>query len=196
VANDSGNDPVGLAKAQFDAAFRRLEAAQIRLQTLAANSSTDEAALQTARYAYDEARLLWLSSEAALRSAAIADSYHHYMSKFVVILQGNSHVAESIALLLRLRGFRATVLSRCPSDDDSNKPIEPPSAVIADFERTPVSEDTRAISRLRVTPSTRIVAMVPPALLNHVWDGFDAVLAKPASIDTIIQQGILGNGHE
>ena len=195
MANDSGTDSVALAKAQFDAAFRRLEAAQLRLQTLAAKTNADEASLQMARYAYDEARLLWLSSEAALRSAAIVDSYRHYTNRLVVILQGNAHVAESIALLLRLRGFRATVLSRYPVDGD-DRPAEPPSAIIADFERTPLAEDTHAISRLRATPSTRIVAMVPPALLNRGWDGFDAVLTKPASIDTIIQQGILGNGHE
>ncbi|MBN3751431.1 hypothetical protein G3N95_00645 [Paraburkholderia sp. Tr-20389] len=194
MANDTGNDPVDHAKAQFDKAFRRLEAAQIRLQTLAARPDADEAALRSARYAYDEARLLWLSSEAALRSAAIADSHRHHMNRLVVVLDGNSHVAESIALLLRLRGFRAAVASSLPSNEE--RPIEPPSAVIADFGRRPGPADAQAISRLKVTPSTRMIAMVPPALLSDDWDGFDAVLAKPASIDTIIQQGILGNGHE
>lgn len=194
MANDSGNDPVGQAKAQFDAAFRRLETAQLRLQTLASKPDADEEALHSARVVYDEARLLWLSSEAALRSAAIADSYSHYMNRLVVVLEGNAHVAESIALLLRLRGFRATVMSRYPSDDE--RTIEPASAVIADFERRPVPADAQAIKRLRASPSTRMIAMVPPSLLLHNWDGFDAVLEKPASIETIIQQGILGNGYE
>lgn len=153
MANDTGNDPVRDAKAQFDKAFRRLEAAQVRLQTLAARPHADEAALRSARFAYDEARLFWLSSEAALRSAAIADSYRHCMNRLVVVLEGDSHVAESIALLLRLRGFRAKVMSHHSWDEERS--IEPPSAVIADFGRKPGRADTQVISRLKVTPSTR-----------------------------------------
>ncbi len=65
MANDTDSGSVGQAKAEFDAALRRLETAQRRLQALVANPGDDEAALQVARSAYDHARLLWLSSEAA-----------------------------------------------------------------------------------------------------------------------------------
>ena len=194
MANDIGNDPVGYAKAQFDVAFTRLEAAQMRLQALAARSNTDEEALRSARTAYNDARLLWLSSEAALRSAAIADSCHPYTNRLVVVLEGNAHVAESIALLLRLRGFKATVMSRYPSDEE--RAAEPASAVVADFERKPAPAEAQAIKRLKSYPFTRMIAMVPPSLPGHDWEGFDAVLEKPASIDTIIQHGILGYGYE
>jgi len=193
MANEVRNEAIEYAKSQFDAAFRRLEAAQSRLQALAADPGGDEAALGTARASYDQARLLWLCSEAALRSAAIVAGHARQTGRRVVILQGNSHVAESIALLLRLRGFRATVMSRDPAHED--KSSEPAAAVLMDFERKRDHADQLALGRLNVAPATRVIAMVPHALLRQDWDGFDAVLLKPASIDMIVQM-ILGDTPE
>ena len=74
MANEVRNEAIEYAKSQFDAAFRRLEAAQSRLQALAADPGGDEAVLQMARASYDQARLLWLCSNNATGSAACPKS--------------------------------------------------------------------------------------------------------------------------
>jgi hypothetical protein len=185
VAYTTDNQSVERAKAQFDVAFSRLEAAQRRLQALASDPRNDGIELQTARNAYDHARLFWLSSEAALRSVAIFGTYHCPVRR-VVILQGNSHVSESIALLLRLRGFRTTVMStHHPADADGV--TQQAAVVLVDVERKPQPADELALNRIRMRSAARLVAMIPPALHDHAWDAFDAVLLKPASIEAIIQ---------
>jgi hypothetical protein len=191
MTNNTDSDLIGRAKAQFDVAFRRLESAQARLQALTDNPVDDGTALRNAQTVYEQARLFWLSSEAALRSAAIAGG-HPRTGRRLVILQGNSHVAESIALLLRLRGFTATVRSHNLNDGD--RPVEPPAAIVADFEKRPEQGEALAISRAEMSPGTRMVAMVPPALMDCDWRGFDAVVLKPASMDAIVQ-AVLGHGH-
>jgi hypothetical protein len=186
------SDPIGRAKAQFDVAFRRLESAQERLQALTADPANDGVALRQAQSVYEQARLFWLSSEAALRAAAIAGGRPLAHGRRLVILHGNSHVAESIALLLRLRGFAATVRARNGTDGD--RPAEPPSAIIADFEKRPDRLDRFAINRVKTSPGTRMVAMVPQALADCDWREFDEVLLKPVSIDEIVQ-AVLRYGH-
>ncbi|ALL71781.1 hypothetical protein K788_0007047 (plasmid) [Paraburkholderia caribensis MBA4] len=193
MANDIDSDSVGQAKAEFDVALRRLETAQRRLQALVANPGDDEAALQVARSAYDHARLLWLSSEAALRSITLVENQQAYAGWRIVILPGSSHVTESLAILLRLRGFRATVMSKHPAGLD--RAVEPTAAVVADFDGRQEQEDELAVNRLRTSSATRMVAMVPAALQHHEWHGFDAVLPKPTTIDAIIRV-ILGHAHE
>jgi len=192
MVSNSEVDLVGRAKAQFDVAFRRLESARERLQAIESNPAKDGGALRRAQTVYDEARLFWLSSEAALRSAAIAGGHPTAPGKRLVILQGNSHVAESIALLLRLRGFVTTVRFRNPVDCD--KPLEPVAAVIADFERRPDHVDRLAIDQVKTSPFTRVIAIVPSTLSNCDWGGFDEVVLKPASIESIIQ-AVAGHDH-
>ncbi|WP_232431703.1 hypothetical protein [Burkholderia ubonensis] len=173
------------AKAQFDEAARRLEAAEARLQALFANPFADETARQTALESYQEARLLWLSSEAVLRSAAIVDDPPRHAGKSVVILRGNPHVGESIALLLRLRGFSTTVLPKHRVEETvAHGPV---AAVIVDIERDPHRARELAVDTLRTYPGARIVGMVPQTLARCDWREFHAVIVKPASIDMIVR---------
>ncbi|RQQ56126.1 hypothetical protein [Burkholderia stagnalis] len=172
------------AKALFDEANRRLEAAEARIRALFANPLADEAIRQAALEAYQEARLLWLSAEAVLRSATIVDAPPRHAGRRIVILRGSAHVGESIALLLRLRGFRTSVVPKHRAEESfSHGPAE---AVIVDVERDPDEACVLAANMLETYPDTRIVAMVPPTLGGYAWRGFDIVLVKPASIDMIL----------
>ncbi|CAN0625425.1 conserved protein of unknown function [Burkholderia multivorans] len=173
------------AKAQFDEAVRRLEAAEARVQALFANPHVDESTRQMALEVYEEARLLWLSSEAILRSMAVNCGPSRHEGQSVVILGGDTPVGESIAILLRLRGFRTAVLSRNRADEQISR--GPAAAVIVDIERDPDNACVLAVSTLDTYPGSRIIGMVPPVLENYDWRGFDAILVKPASIDTIVQ---------
>jgi hypothetical protein len=173
------------AKAQFDEAARRLQAAEARLRALAAYPLADEITRQAALEAYEEARLIWLSCEAVLRSMEIVDDTRRHPGKSVVILRGDPHIAESIALLLRLRGFRTTVLPKTLIDDAASH--KPPSAIIVDVERDWDKGCLSSVHKLNATPSTRLIAMVPAPLKRHDWSGFNVVLVKPASIDSIIE---------
>lgn len=182
-------------KAEFDDALRRLEAAEARVQALSANPSTDELTLQNALEAYQEARLLWLSSEAVLRSAAIVEEQPRHSGKSVVIVQGNNaHVGESIALLLRLRGFRTTLLSKHRLDDAT--PHGPIAAIIVDIERNFDKARVHAIKSLKTDSRARIIGMIPQSLEYADWQGFDTVLVKPASIDTIVQAIVFDAGAQ
>ncbi|MGU7782041.1 hypothetical protein [Burkholderia sp. PU8-34] len=172
------------AKAQFDEAARRLEAAEVRVRALSINPLADEAALQTALEAYEMARLLWLSSEAVLRSAVVTNGQPQHIGKCVVILHGNEHVGESIALLLRLRGFGTTAI---PSNR-LERAIRhgPAAAVIFDIERDPRDACVLAANSFDTYPDARIIGIVPPTLENYDWRGFDTILVKPTSIDMIV----------
>ncbi|HVE05781.1 MAG TPA: hypothetical protein VNE00_00875 [Paraburkholderia sp.] len=176
-------DPDKKAKAQFDEAIMRLDAAQQRLDALFDNPLADDESRAAAQSAYDEARLLWLSSEAVLRSAAV--NHPRPSPRNVLILRGNAHIAESIALLLRLRGYGVTVVSKHRLDEPV--PHAPAAAIIVDIEREQDREWLGSIEKLRTTAATRIVAMIPAALQRRNWQGFDSVLVKPASIDMLVQ---------
>ena len=173
MANDIDDGSVGHAKAEFDVALRRLESAQRRLQALVANPGDDEAALQVARSAYDDARLLWLSSEAALRSITLVENRQAHANRRIVILPGSSHVTESLAILLRLRGFRATVMSKHPAGLD--RAVEPTAAVVADVDGRQEQEDELAVNRLRTSPATRLSLRVTAASFRPSYTRFPAV---------------------
>ncbi|MEX3931778.1 hypothetical protein AB4Y32_08170 [Paraburkholderia phymatum] len=173
------------AKAQFDEAVRRLEAADARVRALSANPLADESTKQTAQHAYEKARLLWLSCEAVLRSAAIVESPSQYAGKSIAIVHANAHVGESIALLLRLRGFKTTVLPTERLLDAASHGSA--TAILVDVERKLDEASVLAICELKTEPSIRIIAMIPEGLEHGEYVGFDAVLVKPASIDTIVQ---------
>ncbi|SEJ18412.1 hypothetical protein [Paraburkholderia diazotrophica] len=182
---DSFDNPGNNAKAQFDEAVRRLEEADARVRALSANPFADETTKRTALHAYEEARLLWLSCEAVLRSAAIVENPTQHAGKSIAIVHANSHVGESIALLLRLRGFKTTVLpTERLSDAASHGPA---TAFLVDVERKLDEASLLAIGQLKTDPSIRIIAMVPEGLEHGEYIGFDTVLVKPASIDTIVQ---------
>ncbi|MXN75385.1 hypothetical protein GR157_11650 [Burkholderia sp. 4701] len=181
---ESSGNRGGNAKALFDEANRRLEAAEARIRALFANPLADDAAKQAALEAYQEVRLLWLSAEAVLRSATIVENPPRQAGRRIVILRGSAHVGESIALLLRLRGFRTTVVPKSRADETMSH--GPPEAIIFDVERDPDEACVLAVSVLDTYPDTRIVAMVPPALGSFAWRGFDIILVKPASIDMIL----------
>lgn len=188
---DSYDNLSNSAKAQFDAAVRRLEAADARMRGLHANPLADETTKRTALKAYEEARLLWLSCEAVLRSAAIVENPAECPNRSVAIVHCNAHVGESIALLLRLRGFKTAVL---PTDRLLDAaPHETVSAVLIDMERKLDDARVRAIGRLKTDPSVRIIAMIPEAFEYDENLGFDSVLVKPVSIDTIIQAILFEN---
>ncbi|MEM5436141.1 hypothetical protein [Paraburkholderia diazotrophica] len=173
------------AKAQFDEAVRRLEAADARVRALSANPLADESTKLTALHAYEEARLLWLSCEAVLRSAAIVETPAQYAGKSIAIVHANAHVGESIALLLRLRGFKTTVLSTERLLDAASH--GPATAVLVDVERKLDRASLLAIGKLKTAPSIRIIAMIPEGLEHNEYIGFDTVLVKPVSIDTIVR---------
>jgi len=180
------------ARAQFNDAARRLAAAEARIRALSANPLADETARQAALAAYREARLLWLSSEAVLRSAAITAAPRRHAGKSVVILGGNAHIDESIALLLRLRGFRTTVLAKHRIEEGVSHGRA--TAVIVDIERDPHTACVLAADSSKLYPGARIIGMVWPALESYRWRGFDAILVKPASIDVIAAAVTDGTG--
>ncbi|WP_124603393.1 hypothetical protein [Burkholderia sp. Bp8963] len=135
--------------------------------------------------AYEEARLLWLSCEAVLRSATIVDVPPPHAGKNIVICGGNAHVRESIALLLRLRGFRTTVISKSRIDEAISH--GPAVAVVVDIERDPDHACMLAVNTLEIYPGTRVVGMIPATLEHYDWKGFDVILVKPVSTDRIVQ---------
>ncbi|RQR62730.1 hypothetical protein DIE19_11030 [Burkholderia sp. Bp9126] len=182
MMESSGNRGAN-AKALFDEANRRLEAAEARIRALFANPLADEATRKAALEAYQDARLLWLGAEAVLRSTTIVEQPQRQLGRRIVILRGSAHVGESIALLLRLRGFRTTVVPKHRAAAISHGPAD---AVIVDVERDPDDACLLAASMLETYPDTRIVAMVPPTLGSFAWRGFDIILVKPASIDMIL----------
>lgn len=172
-------------QAQFDEAARRLQAAEARVQALCNNPLVDETARQMARDAFEQARLLWLSSDVVMRSAAFNDDLQRHTGKRVVILAANVHVGESIALLLRLRGFVTALHARNRIDDAHMH--RPAAAVIVDMERDSDKASVLAVDALRHHAGTRIIGMIPPMLENGDWSGFDTILVKPVSIDLIVQ---------
>ncbi|RQS36189.1 hypothetical protein DIE03_03295 [Burkholderia sp. Bp8992] len=173
----------GKAKARFDEADRRLGVAEARIRALFANPLADEALKQSALEAYREARLLWLSADAVLRSSSVTDKPLRLAGRRIVILRGNAHVGESVALLLRLRGFSTTVVPAHRAEEAISH--GPASAVVVDVERDPDNACKFAVDTVSLHPRTRIVAMVPPTLGSYAWRGFDAILVKPVSIDAI-----------
>jgi hypothetical protein len=172
------------AKVQFDDAIARLDAAQSRIRALYDNPLADETARAVAWEAYEQARLLWLSCEAMLRSAAIIDREARRKNRRVVVVHGNTHIAESLMLLLRLRGFGATALARRPVGDRAGGTA--PAAIIVDIERAADREWLFPLDALKTAASTRVIALIPAALRHHAWDGLDEVLVKPASIDAVV----------
>ena len=185
IDNRNGN-----AKAQFDEADRRLRVAEARIRSLFANPLANEAVRQSALEDYREARLLWLSADAVLRSTSVIDKPPRQVGRRIVILRGNAHVGESVALLLRLRGFSTTVVPAHRAEEAIAH--GPASAVVVDVERDPDDACMLAVNTVNSHPRTRIVAMVPPTLERYAWRGFDAVLVKPVSID-MIAHAIMGD---
>ncbi|CAB3966918.1 hypothetical protein BCO9919_02528 [Burkholderia cenocepacia] len=185
IDNRNGN-----AKAQFDEADRRLGVAEARIRSLFANPLANEAVRQSALEDYREARLLWLSADAVLRSTSVIDKPPRQVGRRIVILRGNAHVGESVALLLRLRGFSTTVVPAHRAEEAIAH--GPASAVVVDVERDPDDACLLAVNTVNSHPRTRIVAMVPPTLERYAWRGFDAVLVKPVSID-VIAHAIMGD---
>ncbi|EKS9797943.1 MULTISPECIES: hypothetical protein [Burkholderia] len=185
IDNRNGN-----AKAQFDEADRRLGMAEARIRSLFANPLANEAVRQSALDDYREARLLWLSADAVLRSTSVIDKPSRQVGRRIVILRGNAHVGESVALLLRLRGFSTTVVPAHRAEEAISH--GPASAVVVDVERDPDDACLLAVNTVNSHPRTRIVAMVPPTLERYAWCGFDAVLVKPVSID-MIAHAIMGD---
>ncbi|NIE55347.1 MULTISPECIES: hypothetical protein [unclassified Burkholderia] len=185
IDNRNGN-----AKAQFDEADRRLGVAEARIRSLFANPLANEAIRQCALEDYREARLLWLSADAVLRSTSVIDKPSRQVGRRIVILRGNAHVGESVALLLRLRGFSTTVVPAHRAEEAISH--GPASAVVVDVERDPDDACMIAVNTVNLHPRTRIVAMVPPTLGRYAWHGFDAVLVKPVSID-MIAHAIMGD---
>ncbi|MDN7491350.1 hypothetical protein CFB40_36250 [Burkholderia sp. AU31652] len=185
IDNRNGN-----AKAQFDEADRRLGVAEARIRSLFANPLANEAVRQSALEDYREARLLWLSADAVLRSTSVIDKPPRQVGRRIVILRGNAHVGESVALLLRLRGFSTTVVPAHRAEEAIAH--GPASAVVVDVERDPDDACMLAVNTVNSHPRTRIVAMVPPTLERYAWRGFDAVLVKPVSID-VIAHAIMGD---
>lgn len=185
IDNRNGN-----AKAQFDEADRRLGVAEARIRSLFANPLANEAVRQSALEDYREARLLWLSADAVLRSTSVIDKPPRQVGRRIVILRGNAHVGESVALLLRLRGFSTTVVPAHRAEEAIAH--GPASAVVVDVERDPDDACMLAVNTVNSHPRTRIVAMVPPTLERYAWRGFDAVLVKPVSID-MIAHAIMGD---
>jgi hypothetical protein len=181
------------AKAQFDEAARRFERTEERLRALSASPVKDATARWIALEAYEEARLFLLSSEAVLRSAEIIGDRRRHPGKSIVILRGDAHIAESIALLLRLRGFRSTVLPKTHIAGMASH--IPAAAIIVDVERDMDKRCLCAVDKLNATPSTRLIAMIPQALAQHDWSGFDSVLVKPASIDLIVSAIVIEPGR-
>jgi hypothetical protein len=169
----STDRPDHLAKVQFEEAVRRLEAVRARVRAVSVNPLADETTRRTAQVAYEEARLLWLSCEAVLRSVAIIDEPTRHPSGDIVIVQGNAHVAESI---VRSKDRIEDVVSHRSA-----------AAIIVDIERHLDRAHLLALQKVKKTARTRAIAMVPQALENDDWSGFDAVLVKPASIDLIVQ---------
>ena len=185
IDNRNGN-----AKAQFDEADRRLGVAEARIRSLFANPLANEAIRQSELDDYREARLLWLSADAVLRSTSVIDKPSRQVGRRIVILRGNAHVGESVALLLRLRGFSTTVVPAHRAEEAISH--GPAAAVVVDVERDPDDACMLAVNTVNLHPRTRIVAMVPPTLGRHAWRGFDAVLVKPVSID-MIAHAIMGD---
>ena len=164
--------------------------AEARIRSLFANPLANEAVRQSALEDYREARLLWLSADAVLRSTSVIDKPPRQVGRRIVILRGNAHVGESVALLLRLRGFSTTVVPAHRAEEAIAH--GPASAVVVDVERDPDDACMLAVNTVNSHPRTRIVAMVPPTLERYAWRGFDAVLVKPVSID-MIAHAIMGD---
>ena len=185
IDNRNGN-----AKAQFDEADRRLGVAEARIRSLFANPLANEAVRQSALEDYREARLLWLSADAVLRSTSVIDKPPRQVGRRIVILRGNAHVGN------RLRC--------CCGCADSAPPW---CRRTVPKKRLRMARPRRSSSTSSVTPTTLacwpstpsirirargIVAMVPPTLERYAWRGFDAVLVKPVSID-MIAHAIMGD---
>lgn len=164
--------------------------AEARIRSLFANPLANEAIKQSALEDYREARLLWLSADAVLRSTSVIDKPSRQVGRRIVILRGNAHVGESVALLLRLRGFSTTVAPAHRAEEAISH--GPASAVVVDVERDPDDACMLAVNTVNLHPRTRTVAMVPPTLGRYLWRGFDTILVKPVSID-IIAQAITGD---
>ena len=157
IDNRNGN-----AKAQFDEADRRLGVAEARIRSLFANPLANEAVRQSALEDYREARLLWLSADAVLRSTSVIDKPPRQVGRRIVILRGNAHVGESVALLLRLRGFSTTVVPAHRAEEAIAH--GPASAVVVDVERDPTT-----LACWPSTPSIRIRARGSSPWFRRRW---------------------------